>query len=70
MEHFSPETDYDAGPCPVIPVIGDFNRDGILDSAVPLRRPWGGGVSVLLGRGDGTFRHRSSMRQGTVRLMA
>ena len=52
---FQPQTDYDAGPCPVIPVIGDFNRDGILDLAVPLRCPWEGGVSVLLGRGDGTF---------------
>ncbi len=33
--------------------VGDFNRDGVLDIAVP--NPEDGSVSVLLGNGDGTF---------------
>ena len=33
--------------------VGDFNRDGLLDIAVP--NPEDGSVSVLLGYGDGTF---------------
>jgi hypothetical protein len=38
-------------------VVGDFNRDGILDLAVVNSLPFGGGmVQVMLGNGDGTFR--------------
>ena len=33
--------------------VGDFNRDGILDLAVP--DEFSGTVSVLLGKSDGTF---------------
>lgn len=36
-------------------VVGDFDRDGILDVAVPGIS--GGNVEILLGNGDGTFRH-------------
>ena len=36
-------------------VVGDFNRDGILDLAVVTTYP-SGGVQILLGKGDGTFR--------------
>ena len=35
--------------------VGDFNRDGVLDLAVASGCCPGGGVSILLGRGDGTF---------------
>ena len=34
------------------PAIGDFNRDGLTDYAVPTN---GGPVVILLGKGDGTF---------------
>lgn len=36
------------------PVVGDFNRDGKLDVAVPVSA---GYVAVFLGNGDGTLRH-------------
>ena len=35
--------------------VGDFDRDGKLDLATSANDPAGGGVNVLLGRGDGTF---------------
>ena len=48
-----------AGNGPVAVVAGDFNGDRILDLAVPdLHDPTSsdhGGVSILLGKGDGTF---------------
>jgi len=40
-------------------VVGDFNRDGIPDVAVP--GVYGAGsVEILLGNGDGTFRHKAT----------
>ncbi len=48
---FQPQVPYSAGGGDSqAPIIGDFNRDGILDFAVPYYQ-----VAILLGRGDGTF---------------
>ena len=46
--------DYSVGQQPYAVVVGDFNRDGKLDLAVASAGD--GTVSVLLGKGDGTFR--------------
>jgi hypothetical protein len=45
----------DASSVPSAIAVGDFNHDGILDLAVVSGCCPGGGVSILLGRGDGTF---------------
>ena len=43
-----------AGQSPASVVPADFNRDGVLDLAVA--NQFGGDISILIGRGDGTFR--------------
>src|SRR5262249_46964477 len=55
---FGAVTDYAVGVNPASVVVGDFNGDGILDLAVANRGPDAnapGTVSILLGKGDGTF---------------
>ncbi|HXI69734.1 MAG TPA: VCBS repeat-containing protein [Verrucomicrobiae bacterium] len=45
---------FNAGNYPFAVTVGDFNKDGILDVAAS-GGSYPGGVSVLLGNGDGTF---------------
>jgi hypothetical protein len=45
--------------------VGDFNHDGILDLAVAAAASYTDTVVVLLGNGDGTFRHEASYTAGT-----
>jgi len=49
---------FPAGPAPEILSVGDFNRDGKLDLAVPNNETTTQGeISILLGNGDGTFQN-------------
>ena len=48
---FRPRTPYQNLGCAQVPIVGDYNRDAILDLAVPGCE----GVAILLGKGDGTF---------------
>lgn len=55
---FEPEVTYPTGSAPYAVAVGDFNGDGKLDLAVAngcTNCPFGGSVSILLGKGDGTF---------------
>jgi hypothetical protein len=53
---FLPAVNYTVGAYPISVAVGDFNGDGFLDLAVANQGINGAGsVSVLLGKGDGTF---------------
>ena len=65
---FRAKADYAAAGAPNSLALADFDRDGFLDAAVASpRAPRGKHVTVLLGRGDGTFRLR---RYFPVRVFA
>jgi hypothetical protein len=55
--NFQPAVNYTVGGFPTAIVAGDFNHDGHLDLAVANYGSFvgAGSVSILLGRGDGTF---------------
>jgi len=63
---FQPRADYAAGNIPVAVAVADFNSDGIPDLAV-VNNGFGfsNSISILLGRGDGTFRSGGTLLTGT-----
>jgi hypothetical protein len=52
---FQPKQDFAVGASPTAITVGDFNNDGIADLAVTNSGPSPGTVSILIGKGDGTF---------------
>ena len=65
---FKPEQTYPVGTNPAAVVVGDFNRDGKLDLVVLNSGDASvgddGGVSLLLGNGDGTFQPKRNVAIG------
>jgi hypothetical protein len=65
---FLPAQSYAVGISPVSVAVGDFNGDNIKDLAVADRGTYpftNGGVSILLGQGDGTFLPAQSYAAGS-----
>src|SRR5215813_5333973 len=57
------QVDYPVGSLPIALISGDFNGDGLLDLAVANQNS--GNISILLGKGDGTFAPAQTISVGT-----
>ena len=62
---FRPEREYATGRVPASVAIGDLNGDGNPDLATANADPYTVSVSVLLNRGDGSFKHKLDYAAGT-----
>jgi len=61
---FRRPTDVEVGPNPNAVAVGDFNGDGVPDLAFSLAFFSSGGISILLGNGDGSFGAPSETQVG------
>ena len=61
---FRRPTDVEVGPNPNAVAVGDFNGDGVPDLAFSLAFFSSGGISILLGNGDGSFSAPSETQVG------
>ena len=68
--YFRPEVSTDVvalgGDQPIYLTAGDFNRDGKLDVAISIPTRTGPAVTILLGKGDGTFTTGATYPMGTT----
>jgi hypothetical protein len=63
---FQPQVLYAVGAAPAAGAVGDFNGDGFLDLAVVNSSTNSNNVSVLLGKGDGTFQSQVVYQLGNT----
>src|SRR5215472_899896 len=62
---FSVPLEFGVGSEPLSVAVGDFNGDGALDLVVTYGSASVGGLSVLLGNGDGSFQPAESVGAGS-----
>jgi hypothetical protein len=67
---FGSENDFATGATPEFVTAADLRNNGKLDLVVGLSSPLGPSISVLLGKGDGTFPTHSDIGQGYASVIA